>query len=141
MRRKVRLPQQEVFTFAEIAALFGCSRTTVKKAVAANQLRDQRRTRCRRLVKRRDLLESPLFGKLIWQPPAGRKTRSTRLPAQALFKTAEVALRLGFTQQTVRNLIRSGELMSVKLGTRKLLVERASLKEFLKRRNAGGWPE
>lgn len=133
-RQKIELPKQKTFTPKEIAAVFSCSATTVKRAVFCGKLQLRRRPWNRWAVKAEDLRGSPVFGRLIRMPPARPQPLVVRLPTGEFFSTAKTAKILQVSQQTVRNLIRRRQLEAESLGPRKVMVKRASLRSFLKTR-------
>jgi len=136
-RQKIELPRQKTFTPKEIGALFSCSVTTVKRAVFCGKLHLRHRPWNRWAVKVEDLRMSSVFGRLIRLPPVRPQTLVLRLPPGEFFSTLVTAKILQISQQTVRNLIRRGHLKAESHGPRKLVVQRVSLRSFLKNRAHG----
>ena len=136
-RQKIDLPRQKTFTPKEIAALFSCSVTTVKRAVFCGKLQLRHRPWNRWAVKAEDLRMSSVFGRLIRIPPVRPQTLVPRLPPGEFFSTAVTAKILQVSQQTVRNLVRRRQLEAESHGPRKLMVKRASLRSFWTNRPYG----
>ncbi|MCX6897206.1 MAG: helix-turn-helix domain-containing protein [Verrucomicrobia bacterium] len=132
LRQKVRLPDQDVFTPRGLSGLFTCSVSTICRAIRKRQVVAYCLSPFRWAVKRKSLLESPLFGRLIWRPRQKHAPPGCHLERKDLFTTREVAAKLGVSQQTVRNLMRDGQLERVRVGCRNLRVTRKSLRNYLR---------
>lgn len=137
MRRKVTLPSKNTFSVSEVARLFGCSRTTVRRAIESEEYSSYLKSSYfyRRKVTRRWLLSSHAFGRLVSRVDEMKRARTVWLPPKTeYFDTGWVARHCGVTLQTVRNLIQRGEIVAEKRSPHSWGITRKSLRDYLIRR-------